>query len=269
MKAQPIYRLLFASLMVVGLLLVFGSVRQLNQTVDRGNTHHLKAPPFVGIASAASNSAAMDIGTRLDQEAGISAYFKSPDAITLGQVRGLFRTIEAETEDYIIGSVPVPGYLERADSHVYVHRNGWILAYYMRSDPVSKIIDAGARSITTTKLKNVVAAVASAVGAAFTDVMYYDFRYPNATHMMLIAEDEANGNDFTIQLPSAYEYFERGWAAASSGSLWLDGTVVSASGYDMRDISYGSITASQLSPDATHTVAVRNWGAVIILYRVP
>jgi hypothetical protein len=85
---------------------------------------------------------------------------------------------------------------------------------------------------------------------------------------MLIAEDEANGNDFTIQLPSAYEYFERGWAS-SRAWVTLDGTSLSASGHDILYVPYGSITASQLSPDATHTVAVYEWGAMVILYRVP
>ena len=175
---------------------------------SNGKTTALQAPAFLQAAHAAGNA---DVLARIDEEAGISAYFKAPDAISLNLVRTAFRTVELETADYILGSVPVPNYPEHHDVHVYVHKTGWILAYYLRADAVSKIIDLIARSTTTTKLKTVVAAVASAAGAPFGDVTYYDFRYPSATHMLFIAEDVANGNYFTIKLPSSYGYFERGW----------------------------------------------------------
>ena len=64
-------------------------------------------------------------------EAGISAYFKSASPIALADVRGVFRVIEVETADYIIGSVPVPDYRGEYDAHVYVHREGWFVAYYL------------------------------------------------------------------------------------------------------------------------------------------
>ena len=225
------------------------------------------------MARAEGNATALDIGQILDDEAGISAYFKSPDAINLSQVRAEFRTIEDETADYIIGSVPVPGYYESADPHVYVHRDGWILAYYLRDNPVGKIVDTNAKIITTTKLKNVVAAVAGAAGAAFSDVVYYDFRYANATHMMFIAEDSADGTAFTVQLPSTYGYFERSWAyqkAAPGCYFRLNGVQPSSDGSDSSSNRYGTFTVAQLPPDVTHTVDVGcGWGVVVILYRVP
>jgi hypothetical protein len=131
---------------------------------------------FIRTAYAQENPTAFDLGAYLDQEAGISAYYKSPDAITLSQVRGQFRTIEAETADYIIGSVAVPNHSENFDAHVYVHTTGWILAYYLRADPISRslmyILDNQYDEVET-----VVSIIASAAGAPFTDVTYYDFRY--------------------------------------------------------------------------------------------
>ena len=98
----------------------------------RTNTLALQAPPFINVArSEEASPTDFDLGAYLDQEAGISAYFHSPDAITLSQVRGQFRTIEMETPDFIIGSVPVANYIENFDAHVYVHTSGWILAYYL------------------------------------------------------------------------------------------------------------------------------------------
>ncbi|MCP4165610.1 MAG: hypothetical protein GY759_06920, partial [Chloroflexi bacterium] len=58
-------------------------------------------------------------------EAGMSAYMKSSFPIDLTKVHPLYRTIEAETPDYIIGSIPIDDYPEWMDAHVYVHKDGW------------------------------------------------------------------------------------------------------------------------------------------------
>jgi hypothetical protein len=237
---------------------------------DNSKTTALQPPAFLQAAYAAGTA---DVLARIDEEAGISAYFKAPDAITISQVRSVFRVIETETADYIIGSVAVPSYLEHYDVHVYVHKTGWILAYYLRGDHVGKIVDALAQTLNTTKLKTVVAAVASAAGAPFGDVTYYDFRYPSATHMLLVAEDAANGNNFTIKLPSTYGYFERSGVTLASccdGQFYINGAVIpitfSNGPYSMH---YGSISASQLLPDLTHNIATPNWSALVIIYRIP
>jgi hypothetical protein len=233
-------------------------------------TTALQAPAFLQAAHAAGTA---DVLMRIDEEAGISAYFKAPDAITLSQVRSVFRVIETETADYILGSVAVSNYLENYDVHVYVHKNGWILAYYLRSDPIAKIIDALAQTLNTTKLKTVVATVAGAAGASFGDVTYYDFRYPSATHMLLVAEDSVAGNDFTIKLPSSYGYFERGWATLASccdGSFNINGVPMAYTGADgSYRMHYGPIAASQMLPDVTHKITIPVWGVLVIIYRVP
>lgn len=275
MRTSHYYHKLFRVCIVVlvcSAIGVLGWAYRARQSALPNGAFALKAPAFVGVAHAEGDAAAVDIGAQLDQEAGISAYFKSPDAITLSQVRGQFRTIETETADYIIGSVGVPNHTENFDAHVYVHKTGWILAYYLRVDPVSKIIDVYGSTINTTKLKTVVAAVASAAGAPFTDVTYYDFRYPNATHMLFVAEDYNNGHEFTIQLPSIYGYFERGWALNNFGGqsayFQLDGVNLTAT-WSGNAMYYGTITASQLLPDVSHTVVIDDYGILVIVYRVP
>jgi hypothetical protein len=267
MHASRLPRIGLALLCAGGLFVWFATRPLPSETAQPGKTFGLQPPAFVRQAYAAPE---LDIAAKLDEEAGISAYFRSPDAINLNQVRGVFRTIELETADYVLGSVAIPNYVERFDAHVYVHKTGWILAYYLRGDPVSKIIDARATTINTTKLKTAVASVASAAGAPFTDVAYYDFRYPNATNMMFIAEDLGNGNDFTVQLPSAYGYFDRGWALLNfSGDAYftLNGARQNAIYWD--GAGYGSLTASQLLPDITYTIAVDDWGVLVLVYRVP
>jgi hypothetical protein len=229
----------------------------------------LSAPGFVKQAFAGTTP----LGDYLDSEAGISAYYDSEFSINLNNAKNAFRTIETQTEDYIIGSVAVPNYVEHFDPHVYVHTSGWIMAYYLRSDPVSKIVDTKGYTISSTLLKTVVGKVAAEAGVPFTDVTYYDFRYPNATNMILVAEDSGVGDKtFTIKIPSSYGYYERGWnVAGSSCTFRLNGVNNPNIIYNTFTHKYGTLTASQLLPEVDHTVelpsANRNYGVLIIIYR--
>jgi len=256
--------ILIALVVFLAIDLVSGNARQ------PGNAFALSAPGFYTSAKAAS--IASPIADRLDQEAGISGWFKA-DPITISQVAPVFRTIEEQNEDYIIGSVEIPGYTEHYDAHVYAHRDGWILAYYFNTDLIGKIIDVKAQTITSTNLDTAIAIVAGAAGAPFSQANYYDFRYPNATNFIMVAEDKYDGNDFTINLPVDFAYFERGWASDSDLGLTpvftIDG--VSATRTYYSTYAYGPITNTQLSPGVNHTLIAKNmkYGVVVITYRVP
>ncbi len=277
MRTSIVFRFGLAALMAGALYagVALGRAPAAPTLPGNSKTTALQAPAFLRAAHAAGEA---DVLARIDEEAGISAYFKAPDAITLSLVRTAFRTVELETADYLLGSVAVPGYPEHYDVHVYVHKTGWILAYYLRGDAVSKMLDVLALTINTTKFKTVIAAVAGAGGAPFGDVTYYDFRYPSATHMLLVAEDLGGGNDFTIKLPSSYGYFDRGLGLRdiccsnpNDAYFTLDGVRQGllrwdASGYGY---GYGTLNASQLLPDLTHTITVDDWGVLVIIYRVP
>ena len=65
-------------------------------------------------------------------------------------------SIELETADYILGSISVPNYEEHFDAHVYVRRDGWIMAYYLSAAPSSKMIDTTAENLDNSKLKTAV-----------------------------------------------------------------------------------------------------------------
>jgi hypothetical protein len=148
----------------------------------------LKAPPFVGVASAQDGT--QSVAHFLEDEAGISAYTRTPFAIDLSLVRELFRTIERETNTYIIGSLSLSGYGETEDVHVYVHTDGWVLAYYLVQDPTGKIMDwlgYNGSQITGTKLTKALTAICNQVGAMPFQASYYDFQYPNATNLRNLA----------------------------------------------------------------------------------
>lgn len=244
-----------------------------------GKAIALKAPPFVQPAYAqegpdAADAPAAPLGFPQD-EAGISAYFKSASPVNLADVRGVFRVIEAQTADYIIGSVDVADYAEAYDVHVYIHKDGWFMAYYLRSDPVAKMVDIryynGSR--IETLLEKTLNVVAASAGVTVSGTSFYDFRYPNASHLMFVGENDEDGNSFTIQLPSSYTYFERSWTVITWGG-WDDDVYFAVNGARMpcaycANPYYGTIAPAQFLPDTVHTIAVDNEGVLVLVYRVP
>lgn len=279
MNTKSIHKPLLAGVVAVVLLLAFGLINKPGMPAKGNNVFSLRPPPFVDVARAETGS----IASLIEDEAGISAYFQASTSINLADVRDVFRTIETETADYIIGSVPVANYPESEDVHVYVHRDGWILAYYLAADPVGKIFDwrvyhdTGRVNITT-KLENTLAVVASEAGVPFPGGTYYDFRYPNATHLMFIVEwVYGDGTDSCeINLPGGFAYYERSWSLGGNDDSWyrLDGVEIQSQNWGWQT-SQGTLTAAQLLPDQFHTIEVwagyhdYTYGGLALVYRVP
>lgn len=249
---------LLAGALTVGLLWWPGV-----QGGQTGVTAELAAPPFLGVASA-EDAAVTGV---IQDEAGIAAWFDAGTVVNLNQVKSAYRVIETQTDDYILGSVPVPGHTSEVnDVHLYVHRDGWFLAYYLNSNSIGKIIDwVHFNTSMPTKFEAVLASVASAAGLpAPQTITHYDFRYPNATKLMMLHEDEGNGNEFAIKVPGSYVYFARSWSlnGYSYPTLWLDGKVIGNCN------CWGDISATDFAPDVFHSVKVSDRNAVItLLYR--
>lgn len=263
-------------LLAVTAVFVFVVLFVVGSSGDEGGgngRYTLSAPPFVNVAHAAMDNQALDT---IQNEAGISAYFQSTTPVTISSVRSVFRTIEIETNDYILGSVDIANYTESQAPHVYVHTDGWFLAYYLNTDPVAKIVDLNAYTSSgdttiSTKLENVLAIVAGSAGVGIPGITHYDFRYPNATIMMIILErDQGGGNDyFTVNIPTSFGVAERSWAFYAT----YGGDRISLNGTDLGGGSgnyYGAISASQMPPATTHTIAVRDGtdavGAIVLVY---
>lgn len=262
-------------LFVVALLvfLVAGAVLwQPAPPVKASNAIPLQAPALQDAASPQTAAALAAIA----EEAGISAYFNAGSPITLASVKDRYRTIEAETSDYIIGSIDVQDYPEAFDVHAYVHRDGWFMVYYLAADPAAKMLDlvayAGGAQVGTI-FEEVLTILAGEAGVAYPGATFWDFRYPNANRLMIIAEDQPDGNTFTVKLPSTYVYFERSWAAEGSGQVWYlnDQRIIDTG--NSAPMAVGTLTAAQLLPDTTYTIRVGNWydhtGALVLTYRVP
>ena len=267
-------------LVFLALLLIASFVPGFRQTASQepDNVVNLVRPAFLQTAHAQEGPEGFDIGQMLDEEAGISAYFKTSGSINLNLLDDLFSTVEIQTSNYIVGSIPVPDYPEVYDQHVYVHVDGWIMAYYFNTDPVAKIIDVKGNTIDSTLLKNTVALVAGAAGMSLTNITYYDFRYPNATNMMLISElADPEGNNFIVNIPSTFGYSERSWSVYATGCCYmkisLNGSNLgsTASYWDVYDfhLGYGYITPAQMLPDSDHTIQLEDYGTLAVIYTVP
>jgi hypothetical protein len=263
-----VFRLLsLVSLILAVTSLTFFSSNQILE-VETGSVQiALKAPTFVESARAASPDS---IASVLDSEAGISAYFQAPIIINLDNVRGLFHTIEIETSDYILGSIPIPDNREEYDAHVYIHKSGWIMAYYLRDEPAVKIFDwqTYAGTMNPTRLQSVLNEVSTGLGLPDPILTYYDFRYPNATNLLLVVEDGPGESieSFDI-LDTNFTYFEKSWGIGGAlGDCWgctgwanykLDGVEIHrVNGDNVQKFDIGFFEPTELTPINPHTITI-------------
>lgn len=215
----------------------------------------------------------------LKEEAGISAFTNVGREIDLVRARRAFRTIEREGDEYIIGSVGVPGLPAAYDAHIFVHRDGWMLAYYGRKRPTAWIVDW--RNLRTTKLEATLMQVATAAGVSIRDVSYYDFRHPEAEKMMIIIDN----NSFNLKIPRAFTVFERSYSIQITrgarmdvrASFNIDETrvlFVEKIGIDrVNTTRRGTLTSAQLRPGEFHALTFRRGaartigGVIVLVYR--
>ncbi|MEM2975405.1 MAG: hypothetical protein QW821_03190 [Candidatus Bathyarchaeia archaeon] len=205
--------------------------------------------------------------TFLDQEAGMTLYKNIGRSIDLSVAKTVFRTLEKETSDYVVGSIALPGLPESEDVHCFVHKDGWIVVYYLEGEPIGKIIDWGywtGGELTKNKLQAGWEKMGNAIGASVTGAKYYHYQYPYATKCMLII-DTCLGDaldSFNITIPSAFTVYERAWShyAQSASGYYpayfkIDGNTINTI-YTSGQTTYGTLTPTQLSPTVPHKVSI-------------
>jgi hypothetical protein len=171
-------------------------------SVDRSGTALLLAPPAFAQATG---------GSFLEREAGISVYVNTGQTIDLARARPLFRVIEDETAEYIIGTVELSGYGEDWWPHVWIDTGGWIVVYYRRDEPTSKLMHwpgfaLDQTTVTTTTLREVLVSVARQLRADMTrveaDMRYYHWQHSDATRMLIVVDTTNAGSDsFRYTIP--------------------------------------------------------------------
>jgi len=254
------WRIIVASLAVVAAVgcavLFLPSSQDIGTRWEAGNILSLIRPPFVGAAAGNMHF--------LDEEAGISAYTNVGQEIDLAKAATGFKTIEYQTSEYIIGSVGLPGLPETEDVHCYVHKDGWVLTYYLRQEAIAKIVDW--TDLSTTKLEKGIGKMCDAASVPFVWAKYYDFRYPYAEKLMVIIDYDS----FRLRIPGSFSVYERSYSLRSATSyrtrLYIDEVEI-ASAY--REVVYGTLTPTQLRLDVFHTIKISltgpSYGAAIVL----
>lgn len=226
----------------------------------------------------------------LEEEAGICAYTNAERTIDMARVKPLYRTLEYEADNYIIGSIPIADYPETEDVHVYIDKDGWIAAYYPASDPVSKIIDWRSYQggeVTSTKLELALTAVSDALNFPLVEVNYYDFVCPKANRLLIAIdmEEKIATDSFDIMIPTDMAVYERSWGLYGTdavATLYINETEVSKlnPGNGKWGIQYAKLTPAQLQQGLFHNIRVKNgsaggfgdgWSAagIVLVYQEP
>ncbi len=232
----------------------------------------------------------------LEQEAGISAYVNVGQAIDLEKAKKVFRGIRTQGDNYIIGIVELTGLPEEEFPQVYISQDGWIVAYYSKLAPSSRIMqwygyEGG--TITTTTLQDAITKISPIIGVDYSkvkgNIRYYHFKYPEATKLILSADIIPNPkksaeDTFNFFIPfdvtcyeGSWSHYARGLAPSIIGGhgesrVKLDGnqiSFISDGGFE-----WGYLGESQLTPDKAHNINIYVWYegelvgvAIVFIYR--
>jgi hypothetical protein len=233
-----------------------------------------------------------------DSTAGIAAYYNAKTPINLTRARALFTALEQETDQYLIGSIRVPDYPSKYDIHVFLHRDGWVMAYYLNKDPAAMMIDwiyfhTSNQAQLRTKHEAILQYVAGQLRLPYEAPTFYDFRNPGATHLMIILKwtsGRGAGDQFQVQLPSLpYAFYDQGWGLGgyvgryecnfrySLGDRGIASFWVSCN--NCWGFAEGAFSASDLPPNVYRTISISaaggscydayTYGVLILIYRAP
>jgi hypothetical protein len=278
-----------AKFLIVGGILVFGVLGGLfiGHSPTKGPGINNASDSFTLVAPAFAQ------GIPSDQfpmnEAGISAYVKVDQTIDLTKAKPLFKVLEDEKPGYIIGTVELSGYAEDWWPHVWIDKSGWILVYYPKAEPTSKLMHWSSYlakgEITTTTLRETLFSVARKLGVDMAKVSsnmsYYHWQYPEATKMLIVIDSAGGSNSFRYTVPNAMTVFQgsgshygrsvdarynEGWSETT-----IDGARLLRGGEGTYTLC-AELKEAQLAPGVPHTVVVHNNGgsaaiSLFFLYR--
>jgi hypothetical protein len=187
-------------------------------------------------------------------EVGISAYVNVGTTVDLAKAQRFFSAIEDATDTYVIGTVPLVGSGEDMWPHVYISKDGWLMAYYPSSEPSSKLFEwyGYQRDVVgTTTLRDALMALGSNLSLDLskidTDIAYFHFKYPDATKLLIAVDTVAStGDEFRYTLPSGIVLYDAAWSCYSAATFSASATLDS--------VSLASSSNSTLSARNTYTI---------------
>ena len=243
-----------------------------------GNTLPLAQPAFAQEAEK----------NFLEEEAGISLYVNAGEEIDLSKAKALYKVLEDETDSYLIGTVELSGYGEDWWPHVWIHKDGWIVVYYLKEEPTSRLMDwfayerAGSGEINTTTLREVLLSVASDLKLDLTriqeDMRYYHWQYPEARKLLVVLDTTSAGSDsFKYTIPGSLKLYEvsgshRGHVGSYYGENWsgtsIDGEWFQKAGEGVY-VLIGTLSSKWTSQGVTHEVVLqhkRGWTGIALFF---
>ena len=173
--------------------------------------------------------------------------------------------------------------------HLYIGLDGWMVAYYLKDEEPSRIMQWEGYtpgSITTTTLKEAIDEMCQDLGVNYSgEPKYYDFAYPQATKMTLVAETAPGGknagsNSFSVTIPgtlyqASYMTFMHCGYSSCTMKLDIDGNTVvskySSSANSDSFLEYGDYPLDLLTPNVPHLINFQAglWGgqeATVFIY---
>lgn len=203
-------------------------------------------------------------------EAGIAAYVKvdNIDIADLTESLNYFQTREKQEATYVMGTVGIlnsaGGYDYYDYPHLYIGLDGWLVAYYLKDEPASKIMQWKNYTTSTmnTTLKDTIDYMAEKIGVTYSSssVKYYDFEFPEANKLTLIVDSD----NFSLTIPGAlYEAAYSVWTGGTSwiwtgggggasicqaANLYVDGSVVFESPVSCQTSYHGYYNTSTSTP---------------------
>lgn len=216
-------------------------------------------------------------------EAGISAYINVGQTIDLAKAKNAMRGMQAEGSNYVIGIMELPGLPEEEFPHMYVSSDGWILAYYSKFAPASRIIQwygyEGGK-ISTTTLQDTISKLCAIIGVSLTRVReamgYYHFKYSEATKMVIAVDTLEKGDDsFSYSIPNGAILYEGSGSLCYRGSHSIyGGAQVHINGttnvfyQNGEGIQCANLKDILLTPSKVHSVQIegRDWTGFGLLF---
>lgn len=160
------------------------------------------------------------------------------------------------TSNYVIGVVKIENKFWKNYPHLYIGLDGWMVAYYLKDKEASRIMQwKGYKSgeLNTTTLKDAIDLMSNNTDVTYsTEVKYYNFAFPNANKMTLIAETlpEASSkgcsNSFSVTVPgtiyeASYSIYSVWWGQGSGREMYLkvDGEEAFSADFNTNEKYYG------------------------------
>lgn len=213
-------------------------------------------------------------------EVGISAYINMGVAIDLAKAEGLLSATEDVTDSYVIGTIPLEaGSTEDAWPHVYIGKDGWLMAYYPLSESVSHLFQwyGYKGTVGTTTLRDALVFIANTlrldVSKTEAGISYFHFQYPDATKLIIAVDTVSGGSDeFRYTIPSGVVLYEAAWTVHAEGVAWdsyynRGGTSFSIDGNGLYSGGVGTYTVcfavppKYTSSKTAHGVEISQTGA--------